>query len=92
MLIEAIDMATKCLSPVYRETVGGIFSTGKTRPVIVSIEPPNVIGFRLKGMHKTFYLTAEICFLQAVKAQLMADKREKAKNKKTRSSVKRGIL
>lgn len=86
-------MATKCHKPVYRETIGGIFSTGKTRPVIVSIEPPNVIGFRLKGMRKTFYLTAEGCFLQAVKAQLLADKREKAKGKKARRLVvKRGIL
>lgn len=86
-------MATKCHKPVYRETIGGIFSTGKTRPVIVSIEPPNVIGFRLKGMRKTFYLTAEGCFLQAVKAQLLADKREKDKGKKARRLVvKRGIL
>lgn len=72
---------TKVKKPIYRETLvgtkGGIFSAGKTRPVIVSIEPPNVLGFRLKGTRKTVYLTAEGCFLQALKLQLAAEKREK---------------
>ena len=85
-------MATKCHKSVYRETVGGVFSRGKIRPVIVSIEPPNVIGFRLKGMRKTFFLTAEGCFLKAVQAQITADKREKAKAKRGRRTVNRGVL
>ncbi len=83
---------TKVKKPIYRETVGGILSSGKIRPVIVSIEPPNVIGFRLKGMHRTVYLTAESCFLKAVQAQIIADKREKAKAKRGRRTVNRGLV
>lgn len=73
---------TKVKKAVRRETVGGVFSAGKTRPVIVSVEPPNVLGFRLKGMRRTFYLTAEGCFMQAVQAHVRAEKKEKAKKKK----------
>lgn len=81
---------TKVKKPIYRETVsGGIFSLGKNRPVIVSIEPPNVLGFRLKGQRKTVYLTAEGCFMQAMSAQLSHEKREKAKDRKKRRKVKR---
>jgi uncharacterized ParB-like nuclease family protein len=86
-------MPTKCTRPVYRETHGGIYDRGKTRPVIVSVEPPNVIGFRLKGCRKTYYLTAEGCFMKAVQAAVAAEKREKAKAKKKRkTSVKRGVI
>lgn len=88
---------TKVRKTVYRETVGGILERGKNRPVIVSIEPPNIIGLRLKGMRKTFYLTAEGCFMQAVKAHVAAEKREKAKakgkgGKPGRRSVTRGAV
>jgi len=88
-------MPTKCTRPVYRETHGGILERGKTRPVIVSVEPPNVIGFRLKGMRTTYYLTAEGCFMQAVKAKIAQDKKDKAKAKGKKSrkrSVTRGIV
>lgn len=87
-------MPTRCKRPVHRETVGGILERGKIRPVIVSIEPPNVVGFRLKGMRTTYYLTAEGCFMQAVKAKIAADKREKAKakGKPRKRTVARGIV
>lgn len=81
-------MPTKCTRPIYRETFGGILERGKIRPVIVSVEPPNVIGFRLKGMRTTYYLTAEGCFMQAVKAKVAGDKREKAKAKKARKKAR----
>jgi len=73
---------TKVKKAVYRETAGGIFSQGKKRPVIVSLEPPNVIGFRLKGTRRTYTLTAEGCFMQALKAHLAAEKKEKTKKKR----------
>lgn len=82
-------MATKVRKPLYRETIGGVFSAGKTRPVIVSLEPPNVIGFRLKGMRRTYYLTAEGLFFQALKAQLAAEKKEKTKEKKLRKAARK---
>jgi len=75
---------TKVTKPVYRETAGGIFSAGKERPVVVSLEPPNIIGFRLKGMRKTFYLTAEGCFMAALKAQMALEKKEQRKKKRKR--------
>lgn len=87
-------MATKCKKPVYRETHGGILERGKVRPVIVSVEPPNRVGFRLKGMRTTYYLTAEAIFMQAVQAKVAADRREKAKakakGKKRKRTVERG--
>lgn len=75
---------TKVKKKLCRETHGGVFSQGKIRPVIVSLEPPNVIGFRLKGTHRTYYLTAEGLYIKAVQATLAAEKREKAKKKKCR--------
>lgn len=52
------------------------------RPVIVSIDYPNVIGFRLKGMRKTYYTTVEACWWMAAKAAAAAAKAEKRKAKK----------
>ncbi|MHA2279686.1 MAG: hypothetical protein ACXAC5_02165 [Promethearchaeota archaeon] len=80
---------TKVKKPVRRETHGGVFSQGKLRPVIVSVEPPNVIGFRLKGTRRTYYLTAEGCYLKAVQAAIAAEKREKAKARKEKKAKKR---
>jgi len=85
-------MTTTVRRILRRETVGGIFSGGKVRPVIVSIEPPNVLGFRLKGTRKTYYLTAEGCYLQAVQAEVASEKRAKAKGKPRKREVGRGIL
>jgi hypothetical protein len=89
-------MATKCKKPVYRETDGGILERGKTRAVIVSIEPGGILGFRLKGMHQTYRLTAEGCFMAAVKAQVAVEKKEKAKKKAKKPrqtrTVKRGVI
>lgn len=76
---------TKVKRIVRRETTSqGIFSRGKYRPVILIIEPPNLIGFRLKGERKTYYLTAEGCYSVAVKATLAFERREKAKARKER--------
>jgi len=78
-------MATKVKKTVRRETTGGIFEKGKVRPVIISLEPPNVIGFRLKGMHRSYFLTAEGCYMQALRVAIAAEKREKQKRRKNRS-------
>jgi len=87
-------MPTKCKKPVYRETAGGVLERGKIRPVIVSIEPPNIVGVRLKGMRTTYYLTSEAIFMQAVKAKVAHTKREKAKaqGKTGKRSVARGVV
>jgi hypothetical protein len=67
---------------VNRETFGTVHSAGKRGAVIVSILPPNVLGFRLKGTRRTYYLSSEGCFLAAVRAQLIKDKADKAKARK----------
>ncbi len=66
---------TKLKQIVQRETFGTVFSQGKDREVIVSLEPPNVIGFRLKGTRQTYYLTSDGCYMAAVKAAIALDKR-----------------
>lgn len=73
---------TTCTRPVRRETHGTIFECGKHRPVIVSIEPPNVIGLRLKGTRRTYFLTSEVAYMVALRAHLAALKKEKARAKK----------
>lgn len=66
---------------VRRQTHGTVWDCGKRRPVIVSLEPPNLIGFRLKGTRRTYYLTADGCYVKAVQLAVAAAKREKKKAK-----------
>lgn len=74
--------------PVIRQTHGGVFEKSQLRPVIVSIEPPNLIGFRLKGNKRKYYLTAEGAYLQAVKAFVAHEKAEKVKARKEKRKGK----
>jgi len=77
-------MATALKKPVRRESAGLIREAGKLRQIIVSMEPPYLLGFRAKGCRKTYYLTAETCYQLAVKAHLLDERRQKAKAKKKR--------
>lgn len=74
--------------PVKRETHGGIFEKGKRRPVIVSIEPPNLLGLRLKGTQRTYYITAEGAYMAALRAALIAQKKEKEKARKEKRKMR----
>jgi len=69
---------------VLRESFGTVFDRGKRRPVIVSIEPPNLLGFRLKGTRRIYYLSTEACFTTALKAALKAQAAEKKARRKKR--------
>jgi hypothetical protein len=69
---------------VRRETYDTRYERGKDRPIVVSIEAPNLLGFRLKGTRQTFYLTVEGCYMRAVQIKVAADKAEKAKARKLR--------
>lgn len=42
-----------------RETSATIFEMGRHRAVMVSLEPPCLIGLRLKGTRRTFYLPVD---------------------------------
>jgi len=73
---------------VKRETCSpGIYSQGKNRTVIVSVEFPNIVGFRLKGTRTTYELDAESLFWVAMKATIAREKKEKAKAKKERKGA-----
>ena len=80
---------------VRRETASqGVFERGKYRAVIITLDPPNVIGFRLKGTRTTYRLTAEGCYWMAIAAAKLAEKRAKQGPAKTgrRKAVKRGMV
>ncbi len=68
--------------PVRRISSGAVREAGKIREVVIILRPPNVIGFRAKGCRKEYQLTAEVCYLMAVKADIAAQKREKQAKKK----------
>jgi hypothetical protein len=76
-----------------RETTATVYERGKDRKVTVVLSPPDLVGFKLKGMHTTFWLDAEACYSMAVKAAVLAEKKEKEKRKpKTKRVVKRGAV
>ncbi len=65
---------TRAVKPVRRETAASL----QGRPIVVSIEPPSLIGLRLKGTRKTEYLPAEAAYWIAVKLRVADEKRQKA--------------
>jgi len=67
--------------PVTRKTRATIFERSKQREVIITLEPPSLIGFRLKGTRRTYYLEAAACYQLAVKATVRAGQRERRKKK-----------
>ena len=66
---------TSLTTPISRETAATHFERGKRRQVIVSLEPPSLLGFRLKGTKRTYYLDAGSCYDLACKAELERTKR-----------------
>ena len=66
-------------TPISRETTATQFERGKPRPVIITLEPPSLLGFRLKGTKRTYYLDAGSCYDLACKIAV-----EKAKPKRGR--------
>ena len=73
---------------VKRETFGTVFDRGKRRAVIVTIEQPSLLGFRLKGTRKTYYLTAEAMYWKAVQCHVADEKRRKADERKAKKAGK----
>lgn len=74
----------KLKKPVYRESSDLVREAGQVRQVIVSLEPPCLLGFRAKGCRTTYYLTAASCYHTAVKAHVLDLKKQKKLNKKSR--------
>ncbi len=72
-----------------RETDSLIFERGASRNVIITLEPAGLVGFRLKGTRKTYSLTADKCYMMALKASIMHERKEKSKRK---MSARRGLI
>ena len=70
---------TDLTKPVKRVSNGLVREAGKTREVVVILRPPNVIGFRAKGCRREYQLTTDVCYSMAVKASVLAEKRQKAR-------------
>lgn len=86
-------MAVDLKKTVKRVSSDLVREAGKIRQIVVSLEPPCLLGFRAKGCRKTYYLTAEVCYSLAVKAHVLDQKKQKAKerkqNRKTNRKTKR---
>ncbi len=59
----------KLTKEVARETSATVFERSKHRPVIVSLHPPHILGFRLKGTKHTYFLPVDQCFWIAMQAE-----------------------
>lgn len=70
---------------IKRVSAGMVREAGKVRPVVISLEPPCVLGFRAKGCRKTYKLTADACYWLAVKA----DRQDKARREHKQKKIKK---
>jgi len=75
---------TKLKRVVKRTGAGVIREAGKNREIVIILRPPNVLGFRAKGCRKEYQLTSEACYTMAVRADIIHQKKEKAKRRKER--------
>lgn len=76
---------TPLKSPVHRETGARIRDAGKTRAVIVSLLPGDVIQFRLKGTRTSYVLPIDAEFYRAARLhaeRLRAEKRAARKGQR----------
>lgn len=74
----------KLKKPVTRESSGVVFDQGRLRPVLITIEPGQLITLRLKGTRRSYSMDAaalyEAMVIQAVAAE--AKEKRKARRKK----------
>ena len=73
---------TNLSKPVKRVSAGIVREAGKDREVIVILRPPNVLGFRAKGCRREYQLTTESCYVLAVRAHVLEQKKKKQKGKR----------
>lgn len=73
--------------PLARESANGIHSAGRRRPIIVELAPPGLlVGFRLKGARRTYWLPIDHCYREAVRNELARQKAERKKLRKARAA------
>jgi hypothetical protein len=75
---------TGLTKPVRRESQAHHYERGHNRPVIVILEPPDQIAFRLKGTKRVFRLPIGRCFMLAAQAYAQAEKARRAQDRKNR--------
>jgi len=67
-------------------SAGFVREAGKPRPVIVTMKPPNLLGFRAKGCRGTYWLTTDACYTLAVEAEVRDKKRKCRQLKKSKKN------
>jgi len=60
---------TKLRTPVVRETHATQYERGRQREIVVSIEPPGLLGFRLKGTRRTVRIGVEAAYWFAMRCE-----------------------
>ena len=75
---------TRLQKVVRRVTNVEQYELGKSRPIVVSVEPPGLLGFRLLGTRRTYRLPVGACFMLAVRAEADDKRRAKAAERKAR--------
>lgn len=68
--------------PLKRESAALVHSQGRRRKVVVELMPPGqLVGFRLHGTRRTYWLPIEWCWREAVRSELARQKAERKKAK-----------
>lgn len=63
---------------VRRESSASVFSRGRSRPVVVILEPPGtLLGLRLKGERKTYHLPLSWCYCEAVRRTVAVERKQR---------------
>lgn len=73
---------TNLNKPVKRVSHGLVREQGRRRRIVITLRPPNVLGFRAKGCRKEYQLTAEVCYTMAVRAEVLEKKKKRKKRKR----------
>ena len=74
--------------PLRRESGSTGYSRGRARPIIVELSPPGrLVGFRLKGERKTYYLDVGVCYGLAVRAHVESERARKLAERKARKQA-----
>lgn len=85
-------MTTLLKKSVRRESDACVTHGRKQRPLIISIHPGNVIGFRLKGCRKEELIAMRLAYTLAIRLRVQKENDEKRKAKGGKYLVNRGKL
>lgn len=66
---------TTLSKPVRRVSPATVREQGKARQIVVTLRPPNIIGFRASGCRREYQLPLEACYTMAVRAHVLGEKK-----------------